>query len=361
MSALLAALLGGAVLVQPSADSAMQTLLKAAVTLRTFEHFADACTRGPGFDRPALRLIEAWTASQHVAQVRARVVEAERDPRQKQVIASAVASIAAQLREQSVGDCAVAVSLTKTTEAQFATSAPGLVGESTPPPAAVSASPAPAAQTAPSIVTPALLESIEGVGFDTRAGFGVGGFVTTEVVPVVLFRNGDALTDVRGLTFPGGLVAHKAANPTRWTRWQRAGGELQIARSRGFEKLTFQVIYATLPADFRLRGLYRRLGGAGTLGVGGTSSVAVWEQYRFAADGTVERGGGAGASSEAGDASTVTRSTAAVRRGTYRVDGLVLHITYDDGVTASHVLITNPDDPKAAIWIDGHGYARRGE
>jgi hypothetical protein len=39
MSTLLAALLGGVVLVQPSAD-AMQTLLNAAVTLRTFDHFA---------------------------------------------------------------------------------------------------------------------------------------------------------------------------------------------------------------------------------------------------------------------------------------------------------------------------------
>lgn len=41
MSALLAALLGSAALVQPSADSAMQTLLNTAVTLRTFDDVAD--------------------------------------------------------------------------------------------------------------------------------------------------------------------------------------------------------------------------------------------------------------------------------------------------------------------------------
>jgi hypothetical protein len=367
MSALLAALIGGVVLVQPSAD-AMQTLLKAAVTLRTFDHFAAACARGPGFDQPASRVIASWMTSQRVAQVRARVDEAERNPRQKEVIVSAVESIAERLRAQAIGDCAVAVSVTKTSEAQFATSAPDLAGApatgATSSPAAPVAPPQPsstAAAAAPSVVTPELLAAIDSVGFDTRAGVGVGGFITTEIVPIVLFRNGDVLTDVRGLTAPGGLAAHKAANPARWTRRQRAGSELQIARSKGFVKLPFQVTYATLPAGFRLRGMYRRLGGAGTLGVGGTSSVAVWDQFRFTADGAVERGGGAGASSEAGDTSTVTRSTAAARRGTYRIDGLVLHITYEDGATAQHILITDPDDAKGAIWIDGHGYARRGE
>lgn len=221
MSALLAALVGVALLTQPSADAAMQTLLKAAVTLRT-------------------------------------------------------------------------------------------------------------AAPSPSIVTPALLASIDSIGFDTGAGFGVGGFITTEIVPVVVFRNGDGLTDVRGLTAPGGLAAHKAAQPGAWTRWQRAGGELQIARAQGFATLPFQVTYATLPAGFALRGMYRRLGGAG-------------------------------ARSEAGGTSTVARGTSTGQRGTYRVDGLVLRFTWDDGTTAQHILITDPDDPKGAIWIDGQGYARRGE
>ena len=361
MSALFVALLGGALLGQPSADAAMQTLLKAAVTLRTFDYFAGACTRGPGFDTSASRVIAAWTASQHVAVVRARVDEAERNPRQKQVIASAVESIAERLRGQAIGDCAVAVSVTKTNEAQFLISAPELAGAPSAGEPAAPVTPSAPAAPLPSVVTPALLASIDSIGFDTRAGFGVGGFITTEIVPVVLFRNGDVLTDVRGLTASGGLAAHKAAQPAAWTRWQRAGGELQIARAKGFAKLPFQVTYATLPAGFTLRGMYRRLGGAGTLGVGGTSSVAAWDQFRFTADGAIERGGGAGARSEAGSTSTVTHGTSAGQRGTYRIDGLVLHITWDDGTTAQHILITDPDDPKGAIWIDGNGYARRGE
>lgn len=59
MSALPAALPGGPVLIESSADP-MQTLLTAAVTLRTFDHVAAACTRGPGFDPPASRVIAPW-------------------------------------------------------------------------------------------------------------------------------------------------------------------------------------------------------------------------------------------------------------------------------------------------------------
>jgi hypothetical protein len=37
--------------------------------------------------------------------------------------------------------------------------------------------------------------------------------------PIVLFRNGDALDDIAGLKYAGGLRAHRAANPTKWTKW----------------------------------------------------------------------------------------------------------------------------------------------
>jgi hypothetical protein len=81
MSALLAALVGGALLTQPSAEAAMQTLLKAAVTLRTFDYCCRLHAR-PCFDAAASRGSGGGTPSQRVAQVRARVDEAERNPRQ---------------------------------------------------------------------------------------------------------------------------------------------------------------------------------------------------------------------------------------------------------------------------------------
>jgi hypothetical protein len=47
------------------------------------------------------------------------------------------------------------------------------------------------------------------------------------------------------------------------------------------------------------------------------------------------------------------------RRGRYRVDGLTLHVTYDDGSTEDRVLIIDPSNSKGAVWLDGVGYARR--
>ncbi len=184
------------------------------------------------------------------------------------------------------------------------------------------------AAPSPSIVTPALLARSTASASTPGADPG-SGFITTD-------RAGRALSQRRrldrraGPDRPGGLAAHKAAQPGAWTRWQRAGGELQIARAQGFATLPFQVTYATLPTGFALRGMYRRLGDAG-------------------------------ARSEAGGTSTVARGTSTGQRGTYRVDGLVLRFTWDDGTTAQHILITDPDDPKGAIWIDGQGYARRDE
>ena len=109
----------------------------------------------------------------------------------------------------------------------------------------------------------------------------------------------------------------------------------------------------------RLDGLFRSLSGAGNIAVGGTQSVAAWRDYRFFPDGRVQREGGAGSRSEAGHTSVVTSSKAPGRQGRYRIDGLLLAIDYDDGSSERRVVITDPNDPKSVIWLDGIGYVRR--
>ncbi|MGH1394260.1 MAG: hypothetical protein ACRAVC_09505, partial [Trichormus sp.] len=108
-----------------------------------------------------------------------------------------------------------------------------------------------------------------------------------------------------------------------------------------------------------LTGLFRLLSGTGTIAVGGSQSVTAWRDYRFSPDGRVVRGQGAGGRAESGNSSVVTSNVAPNQRGRYRIQGLVLHITYDDGSEERRILITNPQDPKSAIWLDGIGYARR--
>lgn len=66
---------------------------------------------------------------------------------------------------------------------------------------------------------------------------------------------------------------------------------------------------------------------------------------------------GKGAGGRAG--AVVTSSVAPNQRGRYRVEGLTLYITYDDGSSERRILITDPKNPKSAIWLNGVGYSRR--
>ncbi|MCW5620235.1 MAG: hypothetical protein KIS79_03915 [Burkholderiales bacterium] len=201
-----------------------------------------------------------------------------------------------------------------------------------------------------------MLGQIDSFGFNLRTGSG-GGMVSVDIYPVVLFRNGDALQEIAQID-----PAHIDPSVRRggaWTRWRRANGKLEIEGKQGWEALAFQRTYSTLPPDFRLDGLFRSLSGAGTATVGDTTAAAAWSAYRFFTDGRVIRGPGAGASAELQDASVAAGSMAPERRGRYRIDGLTLHIVYDDGREERTLFVTDPALPNSTIWIDGVGYARR--
>lgn len=328
---------------------------QAVSALLTYEHFATRCAASKGMSERDAAQVEAWRAVNKVDLVRSRLLELELDPQQKGRIDQARADVIKKFGTWSLLACRAAFQSTKRPESQFAANAPRMLaalGAPAPEPVAVATTPAPAPR-AP------LLESIDSFGFDTRPKMGVGGFIALDIYPIVLFKNGEVLTDVTALSFPAGLAAHKRANPDDWTRWRRNGGKLQLAKSDGWDVMEFQTTYARLPDGFRLDGAYRYLSGAGTLAVGGTQEGVAWNEYRFWSDGRVVRGGGAGGRAEAGDASVATSSVASNRRGHYRVEGLTLRITYDDGSVESRLLITDPSDPKPAIWLDGVGYARR--
>lgn len=337
--------------------AADEALLKAALIVRTFDHYASGCQQRGGFKAADATAVKAWEREHGVAQIRARIPALERDATQKRQLDRAVDTIVRQIDAKGVDACTAAVTASRTRDAQFAAVSPQLLSSAA---AAPAKAPAPAPATAPAVrPDAALLAQIDSFGFDTRPTMGIGGFITTEIYPVVLFRDGRLLTDMEGLMFPGGPAAHQAAHPKDWTRWRRQGGELQITGDKGWEKLPFQSTFKQLPAGMRLDGLYRRLGGTGNIAVGGTATVAAWNEYRFTPDGRVTRGGGAGARAEAGGGSVVTRSQAAGQQGSYRIEGVMLTIRYDDGSEEARLIVTDPKDPSGAIWLDGQGYAQR--
>lgn len=327
-------------------------LTKVAIVIRTIERFAADCKRQGGFKPADAATLQRWQHRQDVVAARARLPQIDAEPARRREVDQAVETIVRRIAAKSPDACAAALASARTPEAQFATAtATAAAAAPAPPPAPP---PAPLAS-----VDPAVLARIEGFAFDSRAAMGIGGFLTTEIFPVVLFRDGQLLRDVEGLLAPGGIDAHRRAHPQEWSRWRRAGRELQAEDDKGWSKLPFDTFYTTLPNGFKLDGLYRRLGGGGNVAVGGTASVAVWNEFRFESDGRVSQGGGAGGRTEAGNTSVVTRHAAAGRQGRYRVEGLMLRIRWDDGSEESHVLIADPKDPTGVIWIDGQGHVQR--
>lgn len=198
-----------------------------------------------------------------------------------------------------------------------------------------------------------LVATIDAFAFDLVTTLGVGGFLIQDVRPVVLFRNGQALRNVRGLSHPRGLEAHRQEKPNDWTRWRRNGNRIELQTSSGWRALPFNTTYQTLPNQFRLNGTYRAISGGGDVAMGGGTTVAIWGEYSFFLDGRVTRNGGAGMISP----ESAVSSTAATQNGQYQIDGLLLRMRYSDGSTENRVIITHPADP-SAIWLDGIGYSQ---
>ncbi len=344
-----------------------QPFLKAAIVIRAFDQAMDRCREGKGLGAATQDSINTWERANGVAAIRRWSNDATLEPRHQRSISSgaSILGFAAKLS----GPCAAAVSLTKIPDAQLATVAPALVA------AAGGAAPSPESTTRAGAVAATPVDStapagdpvgvdadasqaardIEAFAFDTRMVMGVNGFLVTDVYPVVLFRNGDAVKDATAF-------AHRAARPERWTKWRRGGNRIELQSETGWVRLPFAKTYPALPPDFRLNGRFQAISGTGTVAIGGGESAMAWREYQFSLDGQVSRQGGAGAAVQ-GSESRAGMATSAVSRakhGRYRVNGLLLEIVYDDGTRESRVLITDPDSPRGAIWLDGHGYSRKG-
>jgi hypothetical protein len=204
----------------------------------------------------------------------------------------------------------------------------------------------------------AISEQIETVGFWSKTGVGFGGALTFDPTPIVLFRNGDAVYDIEALKFPGGLAAHRAANPKDWTKWRRGGKKFEVQKESGWQSLPYTSAMDRLPKGFLLDRSYQTVGGGGNLAVGGSSSVVVWSNLRFDRSGNFVSGGGAGSSTESNGAGVVTGGSAGSQQGTYTIDGYTLTLKYAGGRVEKRMIVADPSDT-GVIWLDGTGYTSK--
>lgn len=363
-------------------DLPSQAWLRAAMVIKTFDHFAAACRAARGFHAAESRQVADWEAAQQLPALRQQLAAHPLPARQAQALDAALARLVATPQLQAAHPCAAAVATTRAPESQIgqalaelatapaaatpalaphdpASHGPASQGPAGPTGTAPAAAPA-APATAPAPDPAPLLAEIDSFGFDTRPKMGLGGFIALDIYPVVLFKDGTALTAVKRLADGGSAATLQQHHAADFTRWRRHGGELQLRDDKGgWKALPFQTTYARLPAGLRLDGLYRATAGGGNLAVGGSQAVTAWDEFRFTPDGQVLRGGGAGAQATAGGTSVVSGGRRAARSGSYRIDGLTLHIRYADGGSARHILIADPQDTRRTLWIDGEGYVRR--
>lgn len=348
--------------------------LRAALIVLGHDLLATRCTQSSQFTSAEDDSIARWSSTNAIPLVRDRITALEHDPANRVIFDRSRTYFLQHLTPlQNRKACTGALTFVGRPDAQLATMAPDLLralraqtGDARPTSGAVSA--APPATAAPPSAAPSPLRSsaaaaelirrIDRFGFDNRTVMGMGGFIGLDIYPVVLFRDGSALTEIEGLGFAGGLDAHRRAHADDWTRWRRVGSEIQLEDKGKWEKLAFRATYSTLPPDFRLNGVFRRNTGVGNVAMGGTAAVMVEREYLFSRDGRVVRGGTAGSSATGGDISVVTSHVAPNRRGRYTIDGITLQIRYDDGSEERRILVTDPTDPKSVIWLDGEGYVR---
>jgi hypothetical protein len=183
---------------------------------------------------------------------------------------------------------------------------------------------------------------VEGVYLKNEYGFGVGGMMIQEFVPLLVLRS--------GLLYSGPIYAPQAFNaklsqekePQRWGRVVVSGnkGTVTWLESRyKSNETTYSPFHPTKPAPpgTMLRGTFSRTTGGGNTAYGGNTNIISVTSFTFFADGQFARGaiaGGAGGNDYTGATANVAfRSQAADRRGHYRLDGWSIELAYDDGKT----------------------------
>jgi hypothetical protein len=351
---------------QSNSGPEYEAAMKASMMLMAFDEFSGKCAASGDLSQQDSAAIETWKQTNRVDAMRVRMQAIRSNANNDRMLTQVVAIMNTAAEQSGTTPCQATMKMIASPEAQFAQLMPDLAQtSSTSPqrPARATSSPRPTTTTATRTPTatnaPPMLRQIDSFGFDTRMIMGMGGFLTTDIYPVVLFRDGSALKDITGLSDRNGIAGNRSANPDDWTNWRRSAGKVELRGSDGWKPLPFPRTYSSLPADFRLDGQFRRVSGSGNMAAGGDQSVSAVSEYRFWRDGTVLRGGAVGAAGSSGSTSTVVTSAQPDARGKYSIDGLVLTIEYDSGAKESQILVADPSDPNTAIWLDGSGYAKR--
>jgi hypothetical protein len=194
-----------------------------------------------------------------------------------------------------------------------------------------------APQPEPAQANHAETRSIEAVVLDESWTMGIGGSLVLKYRPVVLFADGsytrDAKTALSGAKSDG--------------RWRKEGGDYFVSDSKGKpKKLRATMVARPARAKQSLAGRYASMSGIGGGGTG-TAMVVAFQDYDFAADGTVRMARGAGASTNdqtgSPEGASVVTSSRSDSAGRYSLDGYTIMLSLADGKNSQELFYLYPD------------------
>ncbi|WP_347304135.1 DUF6683 family protein [Croceibacterium sp. TMG7-5b_MA50] len=186
-------------------------------------------------------------------------------------------------------------------------------------------------------------DKVDGVYFKLFYGTGVGGMMTMDYEPVVLFTDGTyyevegpALEDVD-------LAASRQAEPRNWGRWTRSGNSFTLTDWEGdgdtldLQDGQFFKAFDGPAGGDRLDMKYERISGGGNTALGGEMMIVSQSELTFAPDGRYTKGsfGGAmGSGAQSGVGMTVGSNRPATGIGRYTIDRHTITLAEPDGSTS---------------------------
>lgn len=209
---------------------------------------------------------------------------------------------------------------------------------------------------------PIKVADIEGIFMVLEYQMGVGGGFYPTYEPYVAFKDGRLLTDAS--LFPllesgDAKAASKAANA--WGTWKINGGALTLQKPNGKTEIIDgkkEKWYRGRPGgpQQKLTGRYRSVGGGGNTALGGTDMIFTSSAIEFMPDGSFTQGNVTGGSGEHAGVRTTTRSQQSAR-GTYKIDGYILELRFEDGHVQRSLFYIYPDSDNA-IGIGSRQFSR---
>ena len=203
-------------------------------------------------------------------------------------------------------------------------------------------------------------DEIEKIAFFNYSRIGIGGSMSIDLIPEILFKNGDVCTDIKVSIDKSSLKSHKKNNPQSWTTWKEENGNVYVKNGTGWDKPAFTLDRSKMiKTGEKIEASFTRTRGSGN--VDGTNSAIGMEKYTFHKDGSFEHEGIISVHSEFDDGYDKSVADSYYKKpnqkGKYYIDNYTLILTYEKGLTSTKFLITFKDD-LSMIWIDGMTYMK---